>query len=101
MRGPGIDSPAVREAAEKLIHGFEGYLARFDEVENEGAGFWWANSLNTFTRNVAYAVAPAFAGAAMQGLSMASPLFFGGGIKIVYDLALYTAFRHVKPPEER
>jgi MFS family permease len=61
----------------------------------------FASGFTTFTRNVAYAVAPAFAGAAMQGLSMASPLFFGGGIKIMYDLALYTAFRHVKPPEEK
>ena len=61
----------------------------------------FASGLTTFTRNVAYAVAPAFAGAAMQGLSMASPLFFGGGIKIVYDLVLYTAFRRVKPPEEK
>jgi hypothetical protein len=57
--------------------------------------------MTTFTRNVAYAIAPAFAGAAMKGLSMASPLFFGGGIKIVYDIVLYSAFRRVKPPEER
>jgi hypothetical protein len=32
---------------------------------------------------------------------MASPLFFGGGIKIVYDVILYGAFRRVKPPEEK
>ncbi len=61
----------------------------------------FASGMTTFTRNVAYAIAPAFAGAAMKGLSMASPLFFGGGIKIVYDIVLYSAFRRVKPPEER
>ena len=32
---------------------------------------------------------------------MALPLFFAGGIKIVYDLALWHAFRHIKPQEER
>ncbi len=60
----------------------------------------FASGFTTFTRNVAYAIAPALAGAAMKGLSMASPLFFGGGIKIVYDVILYAAFRRVKPPEE-
>ncbi|MBI3663577.1 MAG: MFS transporter [Acidobacteria bacterium] len=60
----------------------------------------FASGFTTFTRNVSYAIAPAFAGAAMKGLSMASPLFFGGGIKIVYDVILYAAFRRVKPPEE-
>jgi predicted MFS family arabinose efflux permease len=60
----------------------------------------FASGFTTFTRNVSYAIAPALAGAAMKGLSMASPLFFGGGIKIVYDVILYAAFRRVKPPEE-
>jgi MFS family permease len=61
----------------------------------------FASGFTTFTRNVSYAIAPALAGAAMKGLSMASPLFFGGGIKIVYDVILYAAFRRVKPPEEK
>jgi MFS family permease len=61
----------------------------------------FASGFTTFTRNVSYAIAPALAGAAMKGLSMASPLFFGGGIKIVYDVILYGAFRRVKPPEEK
>lgn len=61
----------------------------------------FASGFTTFTRNVSYAIAPALAGAAMKGFSMASPLFFGGGIKIVYDVILYAAFRRVKPPEER
>ncbi len=60
----------------------------------------YASGITTFTRNVSYAIAPAFAGAAMKTISEASPLFLGGGIKIVYDLLLYSAFRGVKPPEE-
>jgi predicted MFS family arabinose efflux permease len=59
-----------------------------------------ASSMTTFSRNVSYATAPVLAGWAMKGLSLASPLYFGGGIKILYDLLLYFSFRRVKPPEE-
>ncbi len=31
----------------------------------------------------------------------AAPLIACGALKIIYDLALLAAFRHVKPPEER
>ena len=61
----------------------------------------YASGITTFTRNVAYAVAPGLAGMAMAGATLALPLFLGGGIKIAYDLLLYRSFRHVKPPEEQ
>ena len=32
---------------------------------------------------------------------MGLPLVMCGALKIVYDVALLVAFRHVKPPEER
>jgi MFS family permease len=60
----------------------------------------FASGVTTFTRNVAYAAAPAFAGWAMRAVSAASPIFFGAGIKIFYDLLLYFSFRRVRPPEE-
>jgi len=60
----------------------------------------FSTGITTLTRNVAYAVAPAPAGYAMQALSLASPLFLGAGIKIAYDLLLYASFRRLKPPEE-
>jgi predicted MFS family arabinose efflux permease len=59
-----------------------------------------ASGATTFTRNVAYATAPAVAGWAMKAVSLASPLYLGGGIKILYDVLLYFSFRRVKPPEE-
>lgn len=31
---------------------------------------------------------------------VSAPLYLAGSLKIVYDLALYGRFRHVKPPEE-
>src|SRR6266852_4533629 len=59
-----------------------------------------ATGMSVLTRNVAYATAPVGAGLAMSGLSFASPLFFGAGIKIAYDILLYVSFRRIKPPEE-
>ena len=48
----------------------------------------------------AWAVAPSFAGLFMSGVVQAAPLFAGAGLKIVYDVLLYAAFRKLKPPEE-
>jgi hypothetical protein len=36
----------------------------------------------------------------MQHVALAGPLIIGGGLKIAYDVLLYRAFRHVRPPEE-
>jgi MFS family permease len=43
---------------------------------------------------------PTLAGALMQGLSLAAPLFTGAALKIVYDIALYRSFKTIRPPEE-
>jgi MFS family permease len=48
----------------------------------------------------AWAVAPFFAGVLMQNLSLATPLFIGAGLKIVYDGLLWVSLRRVRPPEE-
>jgi MFS family permease len=61
----------------------------------------FASGVTTLTRNVAYAVAPVGAGAAMTELALASPLFLGAGVKIAYDLLLFFSFRRIKPPEEQ
>ncbi|MBP7146850.1 MAG: MFS transporter [Acidobacteria bacterium] len=47
-----------------------------------------------------WAVGPTFAGALMQGVGLGTPLVIGAAMKIVYDVMLYGAFRHVRPPEE-
>ncbi len=60
-----------------------------------------AASLTNVARNVAQATTPGLAGYAMEVLSLGLPFLLGGGLKIVYDLLLLAAFRHVKPPEER
>ena len=48
----------------------------------------------------AWAVGPPFAGLFMQGLSMAAPLVVAAAMKITYDVLLWSALRHLKPPEE-
>jgi hypothetical protein len=61
----------------------------------------FANGATLLVRLTAWAVAPMVAGALMQGRSLAVPLLVGAAMKIAYDLLLYRAFRHLKPPEER
>jgi hypothetical protein len=51
-------------------------------------------------RLAAWAVAPAFAGLLTLGVSPAVPLVAGAALKIAYDIALWRAFRHIRPPEE-
>jgi hypothetical protein len=46
------------------------------------------------------AVGPSVAGVVMQHVALAGPLIIGGALKICYDVLLYRAFRHVKPPKE-
>ncbi len=59
-----------------------------------------ASGVTHLVRVGAWAVAPSFAGALMQGVSLGIPIMIGAGMKIVYDLLLYAAFRKAKPPEE-
>jgi MFS family permease len=61
----------------------------------------FASGVTNVTRNVAWAVGPSLAGVVMQHVALAGPLIIGGVMKITYDLLLYRAFRHVRPPEEQ
>jgi MFS family permease len=60
-----------------------------------------ASGVTNVTRNVAWAIGPSLAGVVMQRVALAGPLVIGGALKICYDLLLYRAFRHVRPPEEQ
>ena len=59
----------------------------------------FASGVTNVTRTVAWAIGSILAGSMMQQM-LAAPLFLGGALKIVYDVALYRAFRHMRPPEE-
>jgi predicted MFS family arabinose efflux permease len=60
----------------------------------------FTSSVTNVSRNVGWAAGPSLAGVVMQHVALAAPLFIGGGLKIVYDIVLYRAFRHIRPPEE-
>jgi predicted MFS family arabinose efflux permease len=59
-----------------------------------------AAGVTNIARNLAQAITPVIAGAAMQVVGLGLPFFLGGGLKSVYDLLLLAMFRHVRPPEE-
>jgi MFS family permease len=60
----------------------------------------FASAVTNLARNVCWAVGSGVAGLLMQVFAFSAPLIVGGGTKIIYDLLLYTSFRHLKPPEE-
>ncbi len=60
-----------------------------------------AASVTAVPRSLAAAASPALAGALFAAGFQAWPLLLCGALKILYDLALLAAFRHVRPPEER
>jgi hypothetical protein len=60
-----------------------------------------AASITAVPRSLATALAPLAAGYLMALSTFGWPLIVGGALKIVYDLMLLQAFRHVRPPEER
>ena len=60
----------------------------------------FASGVTNLVRLGGWALAPAFAGALMQGASLGAPLLVGAGMKILYDLALFVSFRERRPPEE-
>jgi MFS family permease len=59
----------------------------------------FASGVTNLTRNLSWAVASSGAGLLMQA-AFSAPLLIGGGLKVVYDVLLYRAFRQVVPPEE-
>ena len=59
-----------------------------------------ASGVTHLVRTGAWAVAPSVAGVLMEGVSYTIPLFVGAGMKLLYDVLLYRAFRGRRAPEE-
>lgn len=60
-----------------------------------------ASGLTGIARTIGTAFAPLVAGPLMANPALLGvPFFLAGGLKIVYDVALYRSFRALKPPEE-
>ena len=63
----------------------------------------WTSPAATTTnlaRTVAQAITPTVTGWVMGAVTLAAPFVLGGGLKIVYDVALYLSFRHVRLEDE-
>lgn len=73
----------------------QAYLAGIVAREERTA----ANALTNVARNTTQALGPIGAGAAIAAISSSAPFFIGGGLKIAYDLAIFRAFRKVRPEE--
>jgi len=72
----------------------QAYVAGIVALEERTA----ANAAMNTTRNIAQAAGPFSSGAVVAALgSLAIPLLIGGGLKIVYDLAIFASFRKVRP----
>jgi MFS family permease len=57
----------------------------------------FAGGVTHLVRVGAWAVAPAFAGLLVAGTSLGVPLVVGAGLKILYDVLLWLAFRRAEP----
>jgi MFS family permease len=61
-----------------------------------------ASGITGVARTVGASFAPALTGLFLANPAWINlPFFISGGLKIIYDLALYRSFRSLKPPEEQ
>jgi MFS family permease len=61
----------------------------------------FAGGVTNLARMCARAIAPFFAGAAMQTVALGAPIMAAASLKLLYDGLLYFSFRKIKAPEER
>ena len=60
-----------------------------------------AAGVTGIARSIGASLSPSLAGALLGvPLLLSVPFFLAGGLKLVYDLTLYRAFRSIRPPEE-
>ncbi len=60
-----------------------------------------AAGVTAIARSVGSSLSPSLAGVLYGAALWSVPFFIAGGLKIVYDIALYFSFRAIRPPEER
>jgi MFS family permease len=59
-----------------------------------------AAGVTSLARIVPFGISPTISTYLMQSVSLTLPLFLGGGLQLINDVAFYLMFRHVRPPEE-
>lgn len=60
-----------------------------------------ASGITSIARSIGASASPALSGLLLAAAGLMSfPFFLAGGLKIIYDIALYRNFKKTKPPEE-
>jgi MFS family permease len=59
-----------------------------------------AAGVTSLARIVPFGISPTISTYLMQSVSLTLPLFIGGGLQLLNDVAFFLMFRHVRPPEE-
>ena len=59
-----------------------------------------AAGVTSLARIVPFGISPTLSTYLMQSVSLTLPLFIGGGLQLLNDVAFFLMFRHVRPPEE-
>ncbi|MBX7221056.1 MAG: MFS transporter [Blastocatellia bacterium] len=60
-----------------------------------------AAGITSIVRTASSSLAPFVTGWLLTNSWWSTPFFLAGGLKIIYDIALYRSFRNLKPPEEQ
>jgi MFS family permease len=60
-----------------------------------------AAGVTNLARVIPFGISPTISTYLMQNISLTLPLFIGGGLQFMNDIAFYLMFRHVRPPEEQ
>lgn len=74
----------------------QSYMLAIIEPEERNA----ATSITNGARTIAATTPPSISGYLIDAALLAEPFIFAGAFKILYDIAIYSSFRKVKPPEE-
>ena len=59
-----------------------------------------AAGVTSLARIIPFSISPTISTYLMQSVSLTLPLFIGGGLQFINDVAFFFMFRHMKPPEE-
>jgi len=60
-----------------------------------------AAGVTNLARVVPFGISPTISTYLMQSVSLTLPLFLGGGLQLINDVAFYLMFRNIRPPEEQ
>jgi MFS family permease len=60
-----------------------------------------AAGVTSLARIVPFGISPTISTYLMQSVSLTLPLFLGGGLQLINDVAFFLMFRRVRPPEEQ